>query len=57
MEEKPTHGFLPRTFSCVCGTSHALLDDNDIWWDTRTNRVIGQTECLLAAGLITPDQV
>jgi len=44
--------YLPRTFSCLCGHSHALVDDNDVWVD-KDGHVIGQTECLLAAKVIT----
>lgn len=50
-----TGQYLPRTFTCLCGTTHALVDDNDVWVDG-DGRVVGRTDCLLAAGRITPEQ-
>jgi hypothetical protein len=47
--------YLPRTFTCLCGHSHALVDDNDVWTD-KDGRIIGRTACLLAAGRITQEQ-
>lgn len=46
--------YLPRTFSCICGSSHALLDDGDLWCNGDGD-IIGQTTCMLAAGRITPE--
>ncbi len=48
-------GYMARTFRCCCGHDHELVDDNDVWYD-QDNRLIGRTACLLAAGLITPEQ-
>lgn len=50
-----TGQYLPRTFTCLCGTTHALVDDNDVWVDG-DGRVVGRTDCLLAAGRVTPEQ-
>lgn len=47
--------YLPRTFECLCGSHHALVDDNDVWVN-EDGRIIGRTECMLAAGRITQEQ-
>lgn len=50
------NGYLPRTFACLCGHDHALVDDHDVWYDG-DGYIIGRTECLLAAGVITAEHV
>lgn len=47
--------YLPRTFRCVCGSDHELLDDTDVW--SEDHHIVGRTQCLLDAGLITQEQV